>query len=699
LAKGKMAAISIIKRYTLIRKFPTFSQLSWLDQQRIALKSYLVEYRKGEVIRQQGDPPDALYCLLSGRVHAYLTETTGKKIQVDLFRRGMYFGIISLLTGQNHSLSFVAVNDSVVLKIDREQFQEILNTIPKLGIEFSQSLSQRIRRRIVQGEAMSFGSIIAIYSPVKGSGCSAYAFNLGLALQHESHKRVLLVNVNPVRCDHGHNIPSQKATPHWKCPPVALNELLNNQDKLRNFIISGRLAIDLLNVSFQPEDPTNVDVISDFVTLLEQYYHYVVVDLPNEMNNVVMKTLSQADLVQVVTNISDETNFTSARQIIHDLEEEVKGNYSVEKVQVLVTQMAEESTLSYEEINQRIDYDVYKKLPRIDLTHLINQLVCEELEVFVPDKDSPYTREVTVIARRISGVQIGLVLGGGAALGLAHIGVLRVLEQENIPIDIVVGSSMGALIGSLWATGLNSSQIADLAREFRNQNALLKLFDPVIPKSGIIKGKMISRWLRTRHLGEKTFYNTNIPLKIVAYDLVHRQELVIGSGSLVDAVRKSISIPGILEPVLEKDQVIIDGGVLNPLPTNVLKNAGINKIIAVNVLQSPEDITLGYLTEQRHQLNKRNVPFRENPLLCTQDWFKKQLKKSLTPNISDIIVQSLLASEYVIAEQSGELASVLIHPNLYDAAWYEFYKVDHLIQKGEEAARSLLPEIKRLCLE
>jgi len=122
---------------------------------------------------------------------------------------------------------------------------------------------------------------------------------------------------------------------------------------------------------------------------------------------------------------------------------------------------------------------------------------------------------------------------------------------------------------------------------------MLKLFDPVIPKSGLIGGRLIKRWLK-KHLGNKTFYGAKIPFKVVAYDLIRREDIIYNSGSLVEAVRRSIAIPGVIEPVLEGDQVIIDGGVLNPLPTNVLTGLGIKKIIAVNVLQSPEDCSEGF---------------------------------------------------------------------------------------------------------
>lgn len=348
-------------------------------------------------------------------------------------------------------------------------------------------------------------------------------------------------------------------------------------------------------------------------------------------------------------------------------------------------------------MSRKIDFDVSARLAHITEEEMGPHLKAGALEIDLPNLNSPYSRAVTSLARKVSGVQVGLVLGGGAALGIAHIGVMRVLEREKIPVDIIVGSSMGALLVSLWVTGKDSEGIEKLAKEFRTRRSIWKLFDPVVPVSGIIGGKMITKWLTHRQLGDKTFYDTRIPLKIVAYDLLKRREIVISTGSLVEAVRKSIAIPGIIEPVLEDEKIIIDGGVLNPLPTNVLRDAGVKKIIAVNVLQSPSDIDQTFKKERDRFQTERQISFRQNPLRFLKSRLLPSKSAPLAPTISDLIVRSLLASEYVIAERSAEVADVVIHPDLSGVDWYELYKVDELIKRGEEATEAMLPQIKKLC--
>jgi len=165
---------------------------------------------------------------------------------------------------------------------------------------------------------------------------------------------------------------------------------------------------------------------------------------------------------------------------------------------------------------------------------------------------------------------------------------------------------------------------------------------------------------------------------------------------LVDAVCKSIAIPGVIRPIMEGQQMIIDGGVLNPLPTNVLTDMGVKKIIAVNVLQSPEEVDWSQKREDENLIKYFALPFSKHPFKFIGFRLGRFITKIFTPNIADIIVRTLQATEFMIAEQSAKQADVLIHPDLRGIQWYELYEVDKLIKRGEEAAVKALPAIKAL---
>lgn len=683
---------SLINRFNLVKQIPIFADLNWLDLQKIARKAIVSEYKKGDIICKEGDPPDFFYCLVSGRLQAYRSSAAGKKGDIDFIHRWMYFGIISILTGDNHSMTFEAINDSIVLTIPDNDFQAILKTIPHLGIRLSQTLSQRIQQKERGAKSVFQSSVISIYSPVGGSGSSTYAVNLALNLERETKKKVILVNIQSLQ--HHEHAPQEAATPHWKMPPVNLNDIIGDHEKILSSAIRSEINIHLLNVAFDPHDTHLKNQIGAFVSVFVGDYHYVVVDMPTEMDDIVLETLTQSDIVHLVT-FDRKKDLELIRHVLGRLEGTLKGRFREEKIRVIVRALHSKAYLSLEEINQHIDYQIYAALPTIHREDLTEMTESQHLYFMRPESRSDYARALTRIAREIAGVLVGLALGGGAALGVAHIGVLKVLEEENIQVDVVAGSSMGALIAGLWAVGKNSSEIEKIAREFETKKSLSKLLDPVFPVRGLIAGHAIRRWLK-KHFGSTTFYSTKIPLKIVVYDLIRRNEIVIDSGSVAEAIRKSVAIPGVIEPVIEGERLIIDGGVLNPLPTNVLSSRGIKKIIAVNVLQSPDDTCEGFEMAKHAEQEQAKIPFAKAPYQYLTFRIGRALLAPLRHNISDIIVRTLQATEYLIAEQSAQQADVVIHPDLVGINWFELYKVTELIKRGEEAAREVLPEIRKL---
>lgn len=682
----------IFNKFSVIKQIPIFSHLSWFEIHTISQKCELIEFKKGDLICKQGDRVEAFYCLVSGRLEAYLTTPTGRKENVELVLQGTPFGIISLFSGQNYGLNFEAINDSIVLRIAKDDFSLILKMIPHLGIEFSQSISKQVYQRENHQSHHADSSIIAIYSPVKDSGSSTFALNLAFNLEKETSRKVILVSINAVQKDESLNIsPLSEATPFWKKEAVNLKDILGNYRKTVSHITTGDFNIDLLNVVFDLHDSRTINQISQFVSILVHDYFYVVVDLPNDLDDVVMQTLTQADRVFLLSQ-KRKQDLALTKQVLEDLRQRLKSRFFCEKVHLVLSQLnSDGENFSVEEAAKIVEYPIEQSLPVFDRTHLTRSMLAKNMSVVLPDTQCDYSQILRRMSRHIGGVSIGLVLGGGAALGVAHVGVIRVLERAKIPIDMVVGSSMGALIGSLWAIGNDANQLEEIAYEFEKKPSLMKLLDPVFPKSGFVGGRLIRLWLK-KHLGEKTFGDTRIPLKIVSYDLIRRQEHIVDTGSLVDAVRESVAIPGVVEPVFRDGKIIIDGGVLNPLPTNVLQSRGIKKIIAVNVLQSPEDVSRGFDMDQKQMEEDLKVHFIDDPL----KYCGVRLKKRFYVNIPDIIIRTLQASEYMLAEKSSSIADVNIHPDLTGINWFELYEVKRLIKSGQESAEKHLEEIYKL---
>lgn len=697
----------------VLKQIPIFQGLNWFELNRISRHVEIVDFNKGDIICKQGAPADAFYALVSGRVYSYTLDGAGHKDDIDFILRGMPFGIISSLTGENHSHTYEAINDSVVIRINKESFSKLLRSVPQLAVALSQSLSQRIRRHVTHTRNTQETTIIAVYAPVQGSGSSTYAANLALHLKEQTEKKVLLLSLSSDHHDQR----------------VDLANIAGDHHSILQMITKNALKVDLLSVRFDRQNTMLAGKISQFVSAPVHEYDYIVLDLPNEMDEVVMKTLTQSDLIHLVIR-DDVKNLETTRHVLDSLQADLKDRFHADRIQVIISGVNAERQRTAQEIKTILQYDVLLFLPHLKGSEFTLKTVIPGFSFVEVDANTEYAKTLRRLSRHIGKVMIGLVLGGGAALGMAHIGVIRVLEREGIPIDVVVGSSMGALIASIWCIGNSADELEQFGREFASPISLRKLYDlpirrvlvllllvllllvtqhflvsllfmffvvPLVltPVSGLVKGQKISNWLFEK-LGDKTFHDVKIPLRIVTYDLFHRREIVLEQGGLVEAVRKSIAIPGVIKPVMEGRQMIIDGGVLNPLPTNVLKEMGVKKIIAVNVLQSPEEVDWSQNKEDEMLIRNFALTFRDHPFKFVGYRLWALVCKTFTPNIADIVVRTLQATEFVIAEQSARLADVVIHPDLKGIQWYELHEVDQLINRGQEATEKALPGIKIL---
>ncbi|MFA5145812.1 MAG: patatin-like phospholipase family protein [Candidatus Omnitrophota bacterium] len=176
------------------------------------------------------------------------------------------------------------------------------------------------------------------------------------------------------------------------------------------------------------------------------------------------------------------------------------------------------------------------------------------------------------------GKKVVLVLGGGSARGIAHIGVLKVLEREKIKVERVIGTSMGALVGAAYCVGVPIEVMEKKAYAF----TLGKLLDPTMPKMGLLAGAKLEATINDI-IGGKGFADCTIPLSVVATDIENNEEVVYTSGDLLKIVRASCSWPGIFNPVRIDGRLLVDGGIKNSVPTKIAKAHKFDYMIAVDV--------------------------------------------------------------------------------------------------------------------
>jgi len=282
--------------------------------------------------------------------------------------------------------------------------------------------------------------------------------------------------------------------------------------------------------------------------------------------------------------------------------------------------------------------------------------------------------------------RIGLALGGGGARGLAHIGVLRVLEKEEIPIDLIAGTSIGALVGGAYASGLKPDELQKRVDEYLNstefRSSAIKAFETAHAKEEVGLTQRIQTYLRNHFyliqamfkpgiLSNEDFQTTidyfipdiqieetRIPFRAVATDLVSGEEITFSKGSLRQAVMASCAVPGAMAPVKEGERLLSDGGIICLVPSPVARQEGADIVIAVAV-----DRGIG----------------SEEPRTVVDVYLR----------VNEIMGERL--KQYELAE-----ADVVIRPEVGDLHWSSFSQAKNLIDEGEKAAREKVDDIRHL---
>lgn len=303
---------------------------------------------------------------------------------------------------------------------------------------------------------------------------------------------------------------------------------------------------------------------------------------------------------------------------------------------------------------------------------------------------------------------VTLVLGSGAARGFAHIGVLKALEEHNIPVDTVVGCSMGAFVGGFYAKGMAPKQLVEFARSDSWKSAIT-FFDPARDLSGIISGRKIEKLL-SDFFGETKFEDLKTHFVAVATDILQGELIAISTGNVGHAIRASISVPGVFKPVLMCGRYLVDGAVLSPLPVEIACGLRPSMIIAVDVsvnahrhyehIKSRRLIKSLKVREGKEALfskviGSRYLPGKLKEMIKSN--FMDEDTPVFTPRILDVIIQTLyiMQAEIVKAEVKDFPPDVIIRPDIDNVFETDFDKAEEIINLGEKAAIKALPEIKK----
>lgn len=295
--------------------------------------------------------------------------------------------------------------------------------------------------------------------------------------------------------------------------------------------------------------------------------------------------------------------------------------------------------------------------------------------------------------------RIGLVLGSGSARGWSHIGVIHCLQEKGVPIDIVCGCSVGAVVGGAYAAGILDA-LEELAREF-SWFDFLKFIDVSLSRRGLIEGNRITEFFRNK-ISNISIEELPLPYGSVAVDLQTGREISFRKGPLLDAMRASFALPGLFTPFQKGSQWLIDGGLVNPVPVSLCRAMGADVVIAVNLND-------GILEKNvpRKSTPNANPTFQEKlfdvlksdfiptsfPFLKKTD--QPETIQCRTPNVIDVIMRSIYIMQDRITRQRMlvDPPDVLISPNLSGISLLEFNKAKETIQEGWLSTNRIMPEI------
>lgn len=255
---------------------------------------------------------------------------------------------------------------------------------------------------------------------------------------------------------------------------------------------------------------------------------------------------------------------------------------------------------------------------------------------------------------------VGLALGSGGPKGLAHIGVIKVLEENNIPINFISGSSIGAMVGGFYAVTKDIRWVEKVALS-TSWRLIVSLLDPSF-RQGLLGGNKVRGFIEG-HIGRTDFKQTHVPLSIVATNIKTGDPVIIREGEIASAIRASISLPLVFKPIEKGNALLADGGLSLPVPVEVVRKMGAELVIAINL---------------------------------DADYFTNGKNESSRYGFYKIADNSIKLLRHNLARWNVKNADIIINPQVGNAHWGKFIDGRDMILAGEEITRKILPQLKQL---
>ncbi len=639
-------------------KIPLFSSIPISHIHEIADKFQYTSYKKGDVICYEGEPGDAMYIIRSGVITIHAT-VDNREIYLAELRRGDFFGEMALLSDSPRNATARVLIDAMIYYICREDFEYLLMQNKSIGLYLSRYYARLITSsgdESKKGGMFCKGEIspprplfYAVSATDSGLGLNHFLYSVSFHISTESAKKVLIVEPqHELR-----NIMNKLGLIDISCPDNTLFDLLPagvyKPGDFHWFYHSSGFRVLQVNKGFSE---CLSESLSNLMEGLRDHFDLIFFALSHQFNALERLLVRLCDKNLVLINNTREALPLVRKRL--DRIEMITGP-GLDRVRVGVSHLRGEKGVARQELKQLLNLS---EIPPVwvDRSDTAYQDSIDTEKRF-PIKGS------RAVAREIAGIRVGLALGAGAARGWAHIGVLKVLEDEKIPIDMISGASMGALVGGIYAAKPCVSHLKQYTIDLfpSKKAARKKIFDYVLPFQGVLKGQKAMQ-LVADAADNADFLDLQIPAFFVGVDILSGEEVLMDRGDISHAIRASISIPGIFQPFRYNGRWIVDGGLLNPVPVDCLIQKGADKVIAVCV-------------EKSNQMGGSS----DKP-----------------PSIMSVISKTIGIVHGRAIGRFAEQSDIVIYPDVQGFAWDDFHKGEILMQRGVDAARERLEEIRNL---
>lgn len=583
-----------------------------------------VEVGGGEILFQQHDTGDSLYFVISGRLQAFVTDDRGKRQVIGEIIRGETVGEMAIFTGDPRSASIIALRDSVLVKLSKHAFEQVIAAYPAVSMNVTKLIINRLRTS--QGERLAPKKpvnicILALHEDPLQSTSEATAF-AGKIQPLLSRKGAACV-VSSEKVDAYFGQPCLSQTD--KSNPIAYRELtqwLDDQESQHEFML----------------------YVTDPV-------------LPGQaLTEWTKRCLRQGDEILLLADAEQGPDLTALEQ------RHLTNSFQTGAPQTLILQ-----------------HPVHTDHPRNTARWLALRPTVKKHYHIRTGLD----RDMARLARILSGTAVGFVLAGGGAKGFAHIGVLKALQEWNVPVDVVGGTSVGGLVAASFSF---DESVDTVTRHLRKA----ALYNPtkdynLLPFISLIRGRRIRQMLQNcisdfTGQSDTGIEDSWITFFTLSSNYTQAREEVHTRGSLLKYLLATAAIPGVFPPVVEGDDLLVDGGTFNNFPADVMSRSGVGKVIGV-------DLNI----DKPRKLNLEQIP---SPAALLRDRFRPRgLKKYRLPSLVSIMLNSTLLYSSARRNENIRYTDLYFNPDVSRYGMMSWASYDDIVQKGYEHASAVLQQL------